>query len=78
MKGEVVPGSGYASREEAIQAAQDAMQATFGAGILFEPFPPFEDRSFRVLDAKGNHLDSFGVFQGEGGKWGWKEASPND
>jgi hypothetical protein len=73
-----MPGFGYASLEEAIQAALDAMRATFGAEVRLEPFPPFEDRSFRVLDSKGNHLESFGVFQAETGKWGWQEASPPD
>jgi hypothetical protein len=46
------------------------------AAMIFEPFPPFEDRSFRVLDGKGNHLESFGIFKAESGKWGWQEASP--
>jgi hypothetical protein len=74
-----MPGYGYASREEAIRAAQDAMRRTFGAGIRFEPFPPpFENRSFNVLGSRGLHLDSFGVFQGEDGRWGWQEAIPTD
>jgi hypothetical protein len=69
-------GRGFASRQEAIQAAQDAMRATFGAKIRFEPFPPFEDRSFRVLDGNGHHLESFGVFQADSGNWAWQGASP--
>jgi hypothetical protein len=72
-----MPGYGYASREEAIRAAQDAMRATFGAEVRFEQFPaPFDDRSFRVLDSKGRHLDSFGTFQGDDGRWAWTEGSP--
>ena len=73
-----MPRYGYPSLEKAIQAAQEYMRATFGAEVHFEPFPPFDDRSFRVLDSKGHHHESFGAFQGADGKWGWQEASPAD
>jgi hypothetical protein len=70
-------GSGYASRQEAIQAAQEAMRATFGAEIHFEPIRAERvPKTFRVLDDKGKHLDSFGVFRSGTGKWAWQQGSP--
>ena len=62
----------------AILAAQEAMRAAFGKDIRFDPIPPAEKapRSFRVLDGKGRHLESFGVFEVGSGKWAWQEASP--
>jgi hypothetical protein len=70
-----MPGYGYATRANAIQAAEEAMRRTFEAEVRFEPFPHSVE-SFRVLDGKGNHLESVGVFPTKGGKWAWREATP--
>jgi hypothetical protein len=75
----VMAGSGYASRKQAIVAAQEAMLARFGANIRFEPVPlsyPFP-RNFRVLDERGNQLQTFWVFKVGAAiqEWAWQEAT---
>ena len=71
-------GRGYASQQEAILAAQEDMRANFGPEIRFEAFGRYRKapRTFRVLDSKGHHLDSFGVFSVGKGKWAWVEGTP--
>jgi len=73
-------GRGYASRAEALDAAKEAMRQTFGPEVRFEPIPPITaaPRNFRVLDGKGHHLESFGLFLVGPGKreWAWQEATP--
>jgi hypothetical protein len=68
----------YPSRQEAIVAGQEAMRATFGSEVRFEPIPPFKKapRTFQVLDSKGHHLEIFNVFRTVTGKWAWQEATP--
>jgi hypothetical protein len=65
-------GQGYASRQEAIVAAQKDMRATFGKEIRFEQ----SGDVFRVLDSAGRHLETFAVFQFDGGTWSWAEGTP--
>jgi hypothetical protein len=73
-------GQGFASRQEAILAAQKDMRAVFGPDIRFEPFGPNRKipKNFRVSDHKGHHLESFAVFQDESGNWSWVAATPRD
>jgi hypothetical protein len=75
-----MPGSGYASRKQAIAAAQEAMRAKFGARVGFEPVPlshPFP-RLFRVLDEKGRQLQSFAILKVGTAiqEWAWQEGTP--
>jgi hypothetical protein len=68
-----MPGYGYATRANAIQAAEEAMRRTFEAEVRFEPFPHSVE-SFRVLDGKGNHLQpghALGVVQRPVGPPSW-------
>jgi hypothetical protein len=57
--------SRYASRKEAILAAEEVMRARFGPGVGFEPVLPFSPfpRIFRVLDPKGQLLGTFRIFK---------------
>jgi hypothetical protein len=79
QQGSFMPGSGYASRTEAIHVAEEAMRATYGAKIRFEAIPPGASfpRSFRVVDDKRRQLESFRVFKvATGGiqEWAWQES----
>jgi hypothetical protein len=74
-----MPGSGYASRNDAILAAQEAMRATCGAIISFEPIPPKASfpRIFWVVDDKGHYVERFRVFKVTTGgfqEWAWEES----
>jgi hypothetical protein len=72
------PVTAYPARQEAIAAAQEAMRARFGAEVRLDPVPSLKKTptSFRVLDGRGHHLESFGVFRTRTGKWAWQEANP--
>jgi hypothetical protein len=70
----------HVSRKKAILAAEEAMRSSFGADVRFEPLllsSPFQGM-FRVLDSRGQQLQSFRVFPVGIGlqEWAWEEAAP--